>query len=603
MKWMRFAWIVGACAVMACGPDHRTAPHDAGSADGGGADARAPDPDAGTVGGELGAPCAAPSDCASGICFPTGAGMARCSEACESNGDCPPGWACGVYRSNMVCTCEAQGERCNALDDDCDGRVDEGPPESIGCAMGELCTAGACACPSERQCGGPGCTDIDNDPLHCGACGHECASTQRCVAGSCCTPSAETCNGADDDCDGSVDEGGADCGPGEVCTAGACTCPAAAMCGGSCVDLDRNPSHCGSCGRSCGGAFCIDGDCCERVGTRVDVLFLIDNSVSMLEEQESLAAQLPRIVSALATGDVDGDGTPESAPVDDLHLGVVTSDMGTGGFAVPTCPRPDFGDDGILRTQGRSDLLGCAATYPSFLTFEPGVHEPDDVAAAFACVAQVGTSGCGFEQPLEAVLKALTPSSSPIRFFGDTRGHGDGANAGFLRPDSILVTLLLTDENDCSASDPELFDPTSSTYSADLNLRCFAHPGALHPVSRYVDGLAALRSDPRDLIFAVITGIPVDLESPSPDYGRILSDPRMVEQIDPAFPSRLVPSCDVGDRGVAFPPRRIVRVAEDLEARGAASVIGSICQEDYSGPVTEILTRIAARLGETCLSR
>ncbi|MCZ7685534.1 MAG: hypothetical protein M5U28_44850 [Sandaracinaceae bacterium] len=76
----------------------------------------------------------------------------------------------------------------------------------------------------------------------------------------------------------------------------------------------------------------------------------------------------------------------------------------------------------------------------------------------------------------------------------------------------------------------------------------------------------------------------------------------MDERRDPTMPNRLVPSCNVPGRGVAFPPRRIVRVAEGLDLRGATSVIGSICQADYSGPVTDILTRISARLGETCLS-
>ncbi|MCZ7685533.1 MAG: hypothetical protein M5U28_44845 [Sandaracinaceae bacterium] len=167
---------------------------------------------------------------------------------------------------------------------------------------------------------------------------------------------------------------------------------------------------------------------------------MVDNSNSMAEEQASLAAQLPRIVTALATGDIDGDGTPESAPVDDLHLGVVTSDMGVGGFIVPTCARGDFGDDGILRTQGRTDIAGCMATYPSFLEFRPGSGaDPADVAADFACVATVGTGGCGFEQQLEAVLKAATPSTSPSASSGTreaTRTDRTRASCGRTRSSS-----------------------------------------------------------------------------------------------------------------------------------------------------------------------
>src|SRR5690606_21689223 len=131
-----------------------------------------------------------------------------------------------------------------------------------------------------------------------------------------------------------------------------------------------------------------------------------------------------------------------------------------------------------------------------------------------SCVANLGIGGCGFEQQLEAVLKALTPSTSPIRFHDDTTGHGDGANSAFVRTDSILATILLTDEEDCSAADPELFDPTSSTYGpTELNLRCFNHPEAVHPVSRFTNGLKALRADPQDVIFAAIAKIPTDLVS------------------------------------------------------------------------------------------
>src|SRR5689334_22770944 len=62
----------------------------------------------------------------------------------------------------------------------------------------------------------------------------------------------------------------------------------------------------------------------------VDVLFVIDDSGSMSEEQAALAAQFPRMVRILATGDVDEDGTPDFQPVTDLHVGVVTTNLGTG---------------------------------------------------------------------------------------------------------------------------------------------------------------------------------------------------------------------------------------------------------------------------------
>jgi hypothetical protein len=94
-------------------------------------------------------------------------------------------------------------ERCDGVDDDCDGAVDE--------------DAGDCACDdgAERPCPGP-----DQ-----GACR---PGTQRCAGGrwgaceGAAGPVREACNGVDDDCDGAVDEEAA--GEGTACAAGLGIC-------------------------------------------------------------------------------------------------------------------------------------------------------------------------------------------------------------------------------------------------------------------------------------------------------------------------------------------------------------------------------------------
>jgi hypothetical protein len=260
--------------------------------------------------------------------------------------------------------------------------------------------------------------------------------------------------------------------------------------------------------------------------------------------------------------------------------------MGTGGFRVPTCIEPNFGDDGVLRTVGNTAIAGCSATYPSFLRFDPSTDDAGSFASELTCVAVAGTGGCGFEQPLEAVLKALTPSTTgPTgRFDGSfsmgTTGHADGRNAGFLRPDADLAIVILTDEEDCSALDPELFNPSSSVYSGDLNLRCFSFPGAVQTVGRYADGLLAGR-DPRRVHYLLIAGVPTDVSGRS-DYGAILEHPDMIEQIDSTMPTRLRPSCNVAGRGFAFPPRRMVELGRELDRGGASVSIQSICQADFT---------------------
>lgn len=68
----------------------------------------------------------------------------------------------------------------------------------------------------------------------------------------------------------------------------------------------------------------------------VDLLFMVDNSNSMGEEQASLIAEFATLVEALTSGElVRADGSAQAvSPVMSLRVGVVSSDMGTGGFLV-----------------------------------------------------------------------------------------------------------------------------------------------------------------------------------------------------------------------------------------------------------------------------
>ena len=344
---------------------------------------------------------------------------------------------------------------------------------------------------------------------------------------------------------------------------------------------------------------------------KVDLLFMIDNSGSMSEEQASLASEIPRLVTTLASG-VSGDRIFPA--VRDLRVGVVSSDMGTGGFTIPTCNEPNFGDDGILNRAVMGG--GCTAIRggaPPFLGFQPAMGgNATDFGNQVACIANLGTQGCGFEQQLDAVLKALTPQAGSVAFVNGSRGHGDGANEGFLRPDSLLAIIMLTDEDDCSALNPDLFNRDSATFTdPDLNLRCSRYADqAVHPISRYVDGLLALRS-PDLLVFGAIVGIPVDL-APGRDEAtnwdalvgdESVRDPRMIERPNPMMPSQLTPSCIVAGRGEAYPGLRIARVARALESAEASAVIQSICQDDYGPALELIINKIADVLSATCLPR
>jgi len=405
------------------------------------------------------------------------------------------------------------------------------------------------------------------------------------LADRACLATAETCNGLDDDCDERVDEDADVCDPGQACVEGACVCDGA-LCDDECVDLDSDPRHCGGCGAACDGV-CSEGACCVPQSPPIDVLLVIDTSNSMVEEQGAFGSLLR---SFLERWDAPLGSLPA---LDSVHVGVITPDLGSA-FTLPGCTAE--GENGEMQTRSRGGA--CAGdVFPRFLSFTPDRGERDRAEEFLRCVMQVGTGGCGFEQPLEASLKALTPSASGRRFFQNTPGLGDTTHDGFLRPDSILVIAVVTDEDDCSIEDPELMNSSSTTYSGSLNLRCHEHPEALHRLLRYREGLAEIHP-PEDTILLVIGGVPPRLVEA--DAGTILDAPEMQETVDASM-NRLVASCTSGS-GDAYPPRRLVELAGEIQGDGGAAIFGSVCAPGLGAPLERTLEAIADRYELACAS-
>lgn len=322
-----------------------------------------------------------------------------------------------------------------------------------------------------------------------------------------------------------------------------------------------------------------------RVAAPVDLLLVIDDSGSMWEEQRNLAENLPRLVGDLLDPpDTDGDGRPDYRAARDVHMGVVTTSID----GVRACG--SVGEDGVLRTTPGPGLMGCAATYPSFLTFRPG-DDPTAATSDFSCIARVGTDGCGLERPLEAALKALLPSTSTLPIIGRAP-HGDLENSGFLRDDSLLAVIVVTDEDDCSTEDPTLFDgPPPDPRELPP---CSRPDDPLYPISRYVEAFRSLRPTRPDLFaFAVVAGIPESLVSDPTniDYDRILDHPRMVVRIDPSRGFGLVEACR-GRGGSALPARRLVSLAREF---GDQATLGSVCAESFSPQVAAIAHLVGTR--------
>lgn len=336
-----------------------------------------------------------------------------------------------------------------------------------------------------------------------------------------------------------------------------------------------------------------DADACRLrpPPTTVDLLVLLDSSNSMAQEQANLTQSF-NILTAALTAPTDGVGP------DSLHVGVISTDMGTGGYAVQTCRDAIDGDDGILLHEPSPALAGCDDSYPSYLSWNEG-DDPAALDEDYACIGTLGTGGCGFEQHLKAVRKAVTV-------------HRDGANAGFLRDDSLLAILMVSDEEDCSirediANATDIFNTQLAL--GPLNLRCYNHRDQyVEPVDTFVSDLLATRACPSDLAVFGIVGIPPGTRHQcnlsnmtDADYQCLLDLPEMQEVIDNSAEGkgeRLVPSCDEAGLGEAFPPRRIVESIRRLGQAGAASGVRSICEANYGPAMQGIVDALQPRIGD-----
>jgi hypothetical protein len=154
----------------------------------------------------------------------------------------------------------------------------------------------------------------------------------------------------------------------------------------------------------------------------MDLVFVIDDSKSMEQEQSNLATNFPMFANLLSSY-----VTPDGEKID-YRIAVTTTGkdlMYTVQNGPIVLPMNENGDNGAFRNN-------CNLT-KRFL-------EPTDanMQQVLSCRANVGISGPGFEMPLLMTKWAL----------GDR--IADNTNAGFLREDALLGIVMLTDEDDAS---------------------------------------------------------------------------------------------------------------------------------------------------------
>jgi hypothetical protein len=237
----------------------------------------------------------------------------------------------------------------------------------------------------------------------------------------------------------------------------------------------------GSGGSALGGTGGGPVDPPQLTSTKLDLLFVVDNSISMAEKQSLMAATLPSFLRRLANPlCVAPDGSPspgqpgapeldcaagfarEFSPVRDMHVGVITTSLGARGGQICTDPAQD--DRAQLLPSMRSGLPSYDGRHflkwdPDGLASPPGQGNINALAADLTTtIAAATATGCGYEHTLEAWYQFLIDPepTTDIQVVGNL-STPMGVNttvleqrAAFLRPDSALAIVVLTDENDCS---------------------------------------------------------------------------------------------------------------------------------------------------------
>ncbi|MCB9567888.1 MAG: hypothetical protein H6710_11880 [Myxococcales bacterium] len=388
-------------------------------------------------------------------------------------------------------------------------------------------------------------------------------------------------------------------------------------------------------------------ECEGCVGDRIDeplaldVLFVVDGSRSMAEEQARLIAALPALAPLL-----EGPGVRIAVTSADVGNPLCPPDQTTpeGGALIAESCRArisagDFLDDSVDPPIDASALCTSVCPYDQIdllPTWVAGDGEarprpwidvngalsnlPDGVSAldALACFLPQGVRSCAYASPLEASYRALARSADP----------GDPAY-GFLRPYSRLLVVILSDAADCSLNPahggafvesepfwPDLDAPTPAicwragvecagpgpVYEGcdpvdrgDEGGPVEAGPAAvLYPVDRYLERFQELHYDRQlyssspMLAVLILAGVPAGY----PEAPLIYSS-----EGDPAFVAErgIGPGCS-GSGGPAAPPVRLRSLvdAEVDEWSAPWAFMGSICDDAYDGPlaeVTELLRR------------
>ena len=382
----------------------------------------------------------------------------------------------------------------------------------------------------------------------------------------------------------------------------------------------------------------------QNLKNKVDILFMIDNSISMDPMQVELRARFGDFFKVFE--DLASQGTYA-----DLHIGVVTSDYGAGDTKGGGCDASPGGQLGILQTLPSPNAVkppaNCAPpTGAPFISYvfnssgAPMTNLPngDDATALvqeFTCMASVGAAGCGFEHQLESVYAALRNTKE---------------NLGFLRKDARLAVVFVTNEDDGSAAPTAKFyeltsDPTGvgmygqyTTYrqtrfavdcggmpiaygmpsGALSNCAAVANPmmdvNAAYDLSRYQryfslpEAQGGVKVDPGDVILVGIDGpeTPFETVLVDPAQGNAPYHPCPSPMLSSTCIQALQHSCENSVQPVFFadPSVRLDAVIRSAAHHSTSSICGDALDKapDYSQTLTKVGELIRSIIEPGCLN-
>jgi len=156
----------------------------------------------------------------------------------------------------------------------------------------------------------------------------------------------------------------------------------------------------------------------QQANSKVDILWVVDSSGSMREEQRYLGQNFSSFINQL------------SRTNSDFQVGVTTTDVcdSANPSQVPMATRYCPTVDGSAQTHLRGSLVGESGKRVLTRSYA-------DLTSRFLTYANVGVSGSSFEHGLTAAKMAIEKSLG-------------GQNDGLVRPDAFLAVIVVSDEED-----------------------------------------------------------------------------------------------------------------------------------------------------------